>query len=189
MPTATMNYILKLVIAGLMVAGGVTLIVFGQIGWGIFAILLAAFPVLLFFLNEYVLLGLWRLRKQDIEGARRWLDKITNADKQIIKKQQGYYYYLMGITEGQNSITKSEQYMKKALGLGLRFDHDKAIATLNLAAAAMTKGRKQDAERLIAEAKKLDKAGMLDDQIKMMKQQMKKVNIPGGFYNPNMRRR
>eukprot|EP01034_Spumella_vulgaris_P012655 gene12655-16117_t len=184
-----MNYILKPVIAGLLLAGGVTLIVLGQIGWGIFTILLAAFPVLLLFLNEYILLAFWRLRKQDMDGSRKWLGKITNVDKQILKKQQGYYYYLMGIGEGQNSITKSEQYMKKALSIGLRFDHDKAIATLNLAAAAMTKGRKMDAERLMAEAKKLDKAGMLDDQIKMMKQQMKKVNIPGGFYNPNMRRR
>lgn len=184
-----MNYILKPVITGLLVAGGVTLIVFGQIAWGIFAILMGVFPMVLFFLNEYVLLALWRMRKQDVDGARKWLDKITKPDSQIIKKQQGYYYYLMGITEGQNSITKSEQYMKKALSLGLRFDHDKAIATLNLAAAALTKGRKQEAERLLAEAKKLDKAGMVDDQIKLMKQQMKKVNIPGGFYNPNMRRR
>jgi Flp pilus assembly protein TadD len=60
---------------------------------------------------------------------------------------------------------------------------------MNLAAAALAKGRKQDAERLLAEAKKLDKAGMIEDQIKMLKQQMKKVNVPGGFYNPNVRRR
>ena len=79
--------------------------------------------------------------------------------------------------------------MKKALSLGLRFDHDKAIATMNLAAAALAKGRKQEAERLLAEAKKLDKAGMIEEQIKMLKQQMKKVNIPGGYYNPNMRRK
>lgn len=184
-----MNYIFKLVIAGLMVAGGVALIVFGKIGWGVFTILMAAFPVLFFFLNEFVLLALWRLRKQDVPGASGWLNKITRPESQIIKKQLGYYYYLLGITEGQNSITKSEQLMKKALGYGLRFDHDKAIATMNLAAAALSKGRKQEAERLLAEAKKLDKAGMVEDQIKMLKQQMKKVNVPGGFYNPNMRRR
>jgi len=184
-----MNAIFKLVIAGLLIAGGVTLIVFGYIGWGIFTILMAAFPILFYFLNEFVLLALWRLRKQDIPSAQKWLAKITKPETQIIKKQQGYYYYLLGITEGQNSLTKTEQLMKKALGLGLRFDHDKAIATMNLAAAAMAKGRKQEAERLLAEAKKLDKAGLVDDQIKMLKQQMKKVNVPGGYYNPNMRRR
>jgi high-affinity nickel permease len=184
-----MNAIFKLVIAGLMIAGGVTLIVFDYIGWGIFTILMSAFPILLYFLNEFVLLALWKLRKQDMQGAVKWLSKIKNPESQIIKKQRGYYYYLCGITEGQNSITKSEQLMKKALSLGLRFDHDKAIATMNLAAAALAKGRKQEAERLLAEAKKLDKAGLIEEQIKMLKQQMKKVNIPGGYYNPNMRRK
>ena len=43
-----MNYILKPVITGLLVAGGVTLIVFGQIAWGIFAILMGLFPMVLF---------------------------------------------------------------------------------------------------------------------------------------------
>lgn len=185
-----MNYIFKLVIAGLMIVGGVVLIVFGKIGWGIFTILLSAVPILLFFLNEYVLLALWSMRKQNLEGASRWLAKITNPEGQIIKKQLGYYYYLMGLSEAQKSITKSEQFMKKALGIGLRFDHDKAFATMTLAGAALSKGRKQDAERLLAETKKLDKAGMLEEQIKLMKQQMKKVsNVPGGFYNPNLRRR
>ncbi len=172
-----------------MIAGGISLIVFDHIGWGIFTILLSILPTFLFFLNEYVLLALWRMRKQDLEGAEKWLNKITAPEKQIMKKQQGYYYYLCGIMEGQRNINKSEQLMKKALSLGLRFDHDKAIATLNLAAAALAKGRKQEAERLLAEAKKYDKAGMVEEQIKMMKQQMKKVNIPGGYYNPNMRRR
>ena len=172
-----------------MIAGGVTLIVFGEIGWGIFTIVLSALPILLFFLNEFVLLALWHLRKQNLDAAANWLSKITKPESQIIKKQLGYYYYLMGITEGRNSITKSEQFMKKALSFGLRFDHDKAIATMNLAAAALSKGRKQDAERLLADAKKLDKAGIIEDQIKMLKQQMKKVNVPGGFYNPNMRRK
>lgn len=184
-----MHYIFKIVIAVLVVAGGVTLIINEEIGWGVFTILLAAIPVLLFFLNEFVLLALWRLRKQDLAGAQKWLSKITNPENQIIKKQRGYYYYLLGISEGQNNINKSEQLMKKALSYGLRFDHDKAIASMNLAAASLAKGRKQDAERLLAEAKKYDKAGMLDEQIKMLKHQMKKVNIPGGYYNPNMRRR
>jgi tetratricopeptide (TPR) repeat protein len=184
-----MHKLIKPFLAALMILGGVALIVFDYIGWGIFSILMAALPILLFFINEYVLLALWRLRKQDLAGAEKWLNKITSPDRQIIKKQQGYYYYLCGILEGQRNIGKSEQLMKKALSLGLRFDHDKAIATLNLAAAALAKGRKQEAERLLAEAKKYDKAGMVEDQIKMMKQQMKKVNIPGGYFNPNMRRR
>jgi hypothetical protein len=39
----------------------------------------------------------------------------------------------------------------------------------------MTKRRKREATNLMAEAKKLDKNGMLKEQIQMMKQQMKKI--------------
>ena len=52
------------------------------------------------------------------------------------------------------------------------------MTKLNLAGIAMTKNRKRDADLLLAEAKKLDKHGMLNDQIKMMQQQMKKMGQP-----------
>ncbi len=42
----------------------------------------------------------------------------------------------------------------------------------------MTKNRKREAEQLLIEAKKLDKHNMLDEQIKMMKQNMKKMGQP-----------
>ena len=49
-----------------------------------------------------------------------------------------------------------------------------AMAKLNLAGIAMSKNRKIEAEKLLAEAKRLDKQGMLKEQITMMKAQMKK---------------
>ena len=39
--------------------------------------------------------------------------------------------------------------------------HDRALATLNLAAAAMQKGRKQEAKILMDEAKRLDTSDMM----------------------------
>jgi len=39
----------------------------------------------------------------------------------------------------------------------------------------MQKRRKREATSLLAEAKKLDKHGMLADQVKMMQQQMKRI--------------
>ena len=39
----------------------------------------------------------------------------------------------------------------------------------------MQKRRKREATTLLNEAKKLDKQGMLSEQIKMMQQQMKKI--------------
>jgi hypothetical protein len=75
----------------------------------------------------------------------------------------------------QTNITQAEKFFKRAIKLGLAMDQDLAMAKLNLAGIAMTKRRKREATNLLAEAKKLDKHGMLKDQIKMMKQQMKKI--------------
>ena len=64
---------------------------------------------------------------------------------------------------------------EKAIALGLSMDMDLAVAKLNLAGVAMTRRRKLEATTLLNEAKKLDKQGMLKDQIVMMKEQMKKI--------------
>ncbi|MDA8572969.1 DUF2892 domain-containing protein, partial [Flavobacteriaceae bacterium] len=66
--------------------------------------------------------------------------------------------------------------------LGLSMDHDMAMAKLNLAGIAFTKRRKQEAQRLLKEAQTLDKRDMLSEQIRMMKQQMKKASIPNQHY-------
>ncbi|MDX1427312.1 MAG: DUF2892 domain-containing protein, partial [Salegentibacter mishustinae] len=80
-----------------------------------------------------------------------------------------------GLMVSQTNITQAEKFFKRAIKLGLAMDQDLAMAKLNLAGIAMTKRRKREATNLLAEAKKLDKHGMLKDQIKMMKQQMKKI--------------
>ena len=64
---------------------------------------------------------------------------------------------------------------QKAIELGLNMDMDLAVAKLNLAGVAMSRKRKLEATNLISEVKKLDKQGMLTDQIKMMKEQLKKI--------------
>ncbi len=79
--------------------------------------------------------------------------------------------------------------MKKALDFGLNMKHDRAMATLNLAAGALQKGRRQEGARLLEEAKKLDSAGMMTEQIKMLKDQMKLPTMQKHLHNPNMRNR
>lgn len=116
-----------------------------------------------------------RLRKQDFAGAKKWLDKIKDPEKALTKKQQGYYWYLHGLMVSQTNITQAEKFFKRAIKLGLSMKQDLAMAKLNLAGIAMTKRRKREAQMLLQEAKKLDKHNMLDEQIKMMKQQMKKI--------------
>ena len=142
---------------------------------GISILLLAGIFVLFYFKNEFILLAFLQLRKQNFEGTKKWLDYIKNPETALIVKQQGYYNYLHGIMLSQKNITQSEKYLRKAVKLGLAMDHDLAMAKLQLAGIAMTKRRKREATNLMAEAKKLDKHGMLKDQMQMMKQQMKKI--------------
>jgi tetratricopeptide (TPR) repeat protein len=120
------------------------------------------------------LLAFLQLRKQNFEGAKKWLDKIKNPEAALTKKQQGYYNYLHGLMLTQKNITQAEKYFKKAIKLGLSMKSDLAMAKLNLAGIAMTKRRKREAQMLLKEAQSLDKHGMLKDQIQMMKQQMRR---------------
>ncbi len=169
------NKNIKLVIAAIVTGVAIWQIVEGYIGNGIMLILLAAIFVFLYFKNELILLAFLRLRKQDFDGARKWLDKIKNPENALTTKQQGYYNYLLGIMLSQTNITQAEKHLKKAIKLGLSMNQDLAVAKLNLAGIAMTKRRKREAQMLLTEAKKLDKHNMLKDQITMMKQQMKKI--------------
>lgn len=169
------NKYIKLVIAALITVWAVYEFSKGHIMNGISILLLAGVFVFFYFKNEILLLTFFKLRKQDFEGGNRLLDMIKNPSSALTKKQEGYYNFLRGIMVSQTNLTQAERFFKKALNLGLSMDHDKAMAKLQLAGIALTKRRKREATNLIAEAKKLDKHGMLKDQIQMVKQQMKKI--------------
>lgn len=184
-----MNKYIKFVIAALMIAAGIYLMMNRNIGWGIVVVILSAIPILLFFKNEFILAAFWYLRKQNMPKAAQWLDKITNFETQLHKSQYGYFHYLQGLTLVQENPSKVEPFMKKALEYGLNMKHDRAMATLNIAAGAMQKGRRQEAIKLLEEAKRLDTAGMMTEQIKMMKDQLKMPSMQKHMHNPNMRQR
>jgi hypothetical protein len=74
----------------------------------------------------------------------------------------------------QTNINQSEKYFKKAIELGLSMDMDLAVAKLNLAEFKKKKVRSDEPTQ---RSKRLDKQGMLKEQITMMKGQMKKYNI------------
>ena len=184
-----MNKYIKFVIAGLMIAAGIYLMMNRNIGWGIVVVLLSSIPVLLFSKNECILAAFWYLRKQNMEKATKWLSKITNFESQLHRSQYRYFHYLHGLTSAQDHPQKVEPLMKKALEYGLNMKHDRAMATLNIAAGAMQKGRRQEAIKLLEEAKRLDSAGMMTEQIKMLKDQLKMPTMQKHMHNPNMRQR
>ncbi len=169
------NKNIKLVLAFLIIALAGYQFTQGEIGNGIFLILLSLIFVFLYFRNELILLSFLRMRKQDLEGTEKWLSKIKNPEAALTTKQQGYYNYLHGIIYSQKNLTQAEKYFRKALKLGLNMDYDVAMAKLSLAGIAMQKRRKREATNLLQEAKKLDKNNMLGEQIKLMQQQLKKI--------------
>jgi tetratricopeptide (TPR) repeat protein len=176
------NKIIKLIIAAGIIAFAVYQFTEGNIGNGIMFILLSLIFVFLYFKNEFILLAFLRLRKQDFEGAKKWLNKIKNPESALVTKQQGYYNYLHGLMVSQTNMNDAEKYFKKAITLGLSMNHDLAMAKLNLSGIAFSKRRKLEAEKLLQEAQKLDKQGMLTDQIKMMKENMKRSQAPNQHF-------
>lgn len=165
----------KLVVAALILGWAGFQFAEGAIGNGLFLILISLLFIFLYFRNEIILLAFFRMRKQDLEGTLKWLEKIKNPEGALTRKQQGYYNYLFGIIYSQKNLTQAEKYFKKALKLGLNMDYDVAMAKLSLAGIAMQKRRKREATTLLQEARKLDKNNMLVEQIKLMQQQLKKI--------------
>jgi len=137
-----------------------------NIGNGIMLILLTLVVLFLYVRNEYLLMAFLRLRKEDMDGAQKWLNKIKNPKKQLIKPQEAYYYLLKGTLLQRTNLLGSEKYFRQALSTGLMMDHDKAMAKLNLAGVAVAKRRNREAILLLREAKELDKKKMFLDQIK-----------------------
>ena len=125
------------------------------IGNGIFLTLMSGIMVLLYFKNEIIFLAFLRLRKQDFSGTERWLNKIKNPESSLVRKQQGYFYYLHGIIQSQNNLTVAEKHFKKAIQLGLSMTHDLAMAKMSLAGIMMQKRRKEKPLRFWPKPKNL----------------------------------
>ena len=144
----------------------------GYWGWGIFAIFLSALVVLSFFRNENMILALNQMRTGNTEKALKYINRITHP-QYMPRKQHAYILFLQAVMGAQQAgMTQSEQKLRKAISLGLRKPEDNAMARMHLAGICAQTGRKKEAISLLSEAKKLDKSGMMKDQIKTMQQQL-----------------
>lgn len=170
-----LSKIIRLAGTAILIALAVFQFIDENIGNGIMLVLLAGIVLLTYFRNENILLAFWFLRKNNSAKAEKSLNRIKNPEKSLVRGQLAYYYMLKGILQSQSGIGKAETLLRKALNTGLRAKHDQAMAKLQLAGIALTKRRKREAMLLLSEVKKLDTRGMLDDQVKMLKQQMKRI--------------
>ncbi|MEX1000732.1 MAG: DUF2892 domain-containing protein [Crocinitomicaceae bacterium] len=147
----------------------------GSWGWGILFIFVTAFFTLFIFRNQNLLMATLQLRQQNIEKAQKYLARIKQPQF-LLKGQRAYYYYIMALASQQDiKMSQTESFLRKAMGIGLKRDHDKAMARINLAAVCMQTGRRREAETLLAEAKKLDTKGVMTEYIKNLKKQMGKA--------------
>jgi len=167
-----MPNIIRLIAALALLGGSIAVIIFGLWGWGILGIILALLVFVTFFFNEKMLLAQYYLRKENMEKAEAWLNKIANYERELISVQHGYYQLLLGLIESRKAPLQSEKYFKRALSLGMTMDHNVALAKLSLAGIAMAKRNKREATMYLQEAKKADKNKLLAEQIKMMQAQM-----------------
>jgi tetratricopeptide (TPR) repeat protein len=147
----------------------------GNIGNGIFLLLIAILIFFLYIRHEYILMAYFKMRKQDMEGAEKWLLKIKNPEKALIKPQQASYYMMLGLIYSQKNIHQAEKFLRKALKIGLILKQEEALAKLSLAGIMAAKRRKREALNLLNEAKKADKKGVLKENIQMIKQQLKRI--------------
>ncbi|MBC7745198.1 MAG: DUF2892 domain-containing protein [Flavobacterium sp.] len=165
------NFI-RLIIAFAILGAAITLMVFGYWGWGVPLVFVAILVAITFFFNENMLVAQYFLRKENMDKAKLWLNKIKNYETQLVSAQHGYYHLLIGLIESRKAPLQSEKYFKKAISLGMTMEHNVALAKLSLAGIAMAKRNKREATLYLQEAKKADKNKLLADQIKMMKDQM-----------------
>lgn len=146
-----------------------------NIGTGIWFVLLCGLFVLLLFKNEVNLLALLFIRLKRFAWAEKVLSWVKDPSF-MVKRQEAYYYFLNGNIAAQHrNIKESEKWFRKALNTGLRMKMDQAMAKLSLAAGSVSRRRKREAEMLLRDVKKLDKYKMLDSQVKMLREQMKRI--------------
>lgn len=178
-----MSNIVRLVIACVIMGAAVALTVFGHWGWGIPVLLIGGLVLLSFFFNENMIIAQYFLRKEKADEAESWLLKVTDYEKQLHRKQHGYYNLLLGLIESRKAPLKSEKYFKKALSLGMGMSHNTALAKLSLAGISMAKRNKREAQMYLSEASKEDKNKLLADQIKQMKGQLNQMDkqVQRGF--------
>jgi hypothetical protein len=161
----------------------------GYWGWGIFLIFPLALVIMSFIYNENMALAINHMRTGNQEKAQVAINRISHPHL-MPKRQHAYVIYMQALMNAQSwPQTKCEQNLRKAMEMGLKRGHDKAMARMHLAGICVQTGRRQEAVHLLNEAKKMDDSGMLKEQIKMMqgqlqmapsKNQMRMAQMMGG---------
>lgn len=171
------NFIIRCIVAASSLFYTAYLFATGHWGWAICMIFVTAIIGLSFFRNERMIMGLNQMRLGNTDKAKMHINKIS-APQFLPRKQYAYVLFLQAVLNSQEiGFAKSEQLLRKALQMGLRTAQDNAVARMHLAGICAQTNRRQEAVSLLAEAKKLDKSGMMKEQIAQMQKQLQ-MGIP-----------
>ena len=166
------GFIVRIALALSSLGFNIYLFTSGHWGWGISFIFITALIIASFFRNENMILALNQMRVGNTDKAKKYVDRISHPEF-LPRKQHAYILFLKAVMGAQElGFVKSESLLRKAMELGLRKAEDNAVARMHLSGICAQTGRKSEAVALLAEAKKLDKNGMMRDQIKMMQSQL-----------------
>ena len=166
---------IRLIVAILIIISSVFLFIYGFVGWGVLAVIISLLFVLFQFKNEMNLLAFSFIRKNKFAAAEKILSRVKHPEN-MMKSQEAYYYYLLGLTQAQtHQLSLAEKSLKKALSTGLRLSSDQAMAKLSLAGFYLSKRNKKLAKVHLMDAKKLDKQKMLTPQIREVENMMKRI--------------
>lgn len=167
------GFIIRCLLAALMLVSTVAFFYTGYWGWGLTMILPTIIVGFSFFRNEKMILALNAMRTGDTEKAKNYVNKIS-APQFLPKKQHAYILFLKAVLNTQElGFAQSEQLLRKAMAMGLRTGQDNAVARMHLAGICAQTGRRTEAVTLLAEAKKLDSSGMMKEQINQMQTQLR----------------
>jgi hypothetical protein len=167
------GFIIRCVLAAGTLISTYLLFAEGYWGWGITMIIPIVIIGFSFFRNENMVLALNQMRLGNTDKAKKYINRIT-APQFLPKKQHAYVLFLQAVLNTQElGFAKSEQMLRRAVEMGLRTDQDNAVARMHLAGICVQTGRRKEAQTLLVEAKKMDKNGMMKDQINQMQAQLR----------------
>jgi len=167
------GFIIRCVLAAGTLVATYFLFAEGHWGWGLTMIVPIFIIGFSFFRNENMILALNQMRLGNTEKAKKYINRIS-APQFLPKKQHAYVLFLKAVLSTQElGFAKSEQLLRKAIDMGLRTSQDNAVARMHLAGICVQTGRRKEAQTLLAEAKKMDKSGMMKEQINQMQAQLR----------------
>ena len=156
--------ILKFGLSAAAIGYSVNLYSTGYIGSGVGMTILGVLIGLTGLRSVRMIMVAFRIQQQKLDKARSILDGVN--PNHLWKSSRGQYWFLKGNLLLESSLSEAEKAFRQALDIGMKRDEEKAAVLLNLAAIQHSKRRTKEAKALIAQAKRLDKKGMLKSDIK-----------------------